>query len=42
MVFCPVVAVVILESRVAICAHGVEEVAPDDVRKDAQNMLRNN
>jgi hypothetical protein len=75
MAFCPVVAVVMLESRVAGCVHCEEDVAclkphpphsahilqhhnsydrteshrqwnavwpPDDGRKDARNMLRNN
>jgi len=45
----PIVAVVMLESRVARCVHCVENVAwhilhavgsPDDGHKDARNMLR--
>ena len=50
IVVCPVVAVVMLESRVARCVHCVENVAcyrqwkavgsPDDGHKDARNMLR--
>jgi hypothetical protein len=51
MVFCPVVTVLMLESRLASCVHCVEYVAsnllhtvwpPEDGRKDARNMLRNN
>jgi len=52
MFVCPVVDVVMLESRVASCVHCVENVAciagnilhtvgsPDDGHKDARNMLR--
>ena len=50
IVVCPVVAVVMLESRLARCVHCVENVAclrqwnavgsPDDGHKDARNMLR--
>ena len=41
IVVCPVVAVVMLESRVARCVQCVENVAcPDDGHKDARNMLR--
>jgi hypothetical protein len=49
IVVCPVVAVVMLESRVARCVHCVENVAilqwntvgsPDDGHKGARNMLR--
>jgi len=36
MFFCPVVTVVMLESRLASCVH-----YPDDGRKDTRNMLRN-
>ena len=45
IVVCPVVAVVMLESRVARYVQCVENVAclaaaPDDGHKDARNMLR--
>jgi hypothetical protein len=49
IVVCPVVAVVMLKSRVARCVQCVENVAdrqwnavgsPDDGHKDARNMLR--
>ena len=40
IVFCPVVAVAMLESRLASCVHcGVGCLT--DGRKDARNMLRN-
>jgi hypothetical protein len=44
MVSCPVIVVVMLESRVVRCVHCDEDVArpPDDGRKDARNMLRIN
>jgi hypothetical protein len=53
MVFCPVVTVVMLASRLASCVHtvttgqktiGSENAAgpPDDGRKDARSMLRDN
>ena len=38
MVICPVVTVVMLESRLESCVH----TPPEDGHKDARNMLRSN